>query len=99
MRLERVCPRCMSEYRLRSDELVWSKVGEDVVILELASSTYFTVRGSGTAIIERLVDGATKDVLVDDLTSRFEVDQETARADVERFLKDLADKNMLVTPN
>ena len=89
----------MSEYRLRSDELVWSKVGDDIVILELASSSYFTVRGSGTAIIERLVDGSTKEALVDELTSRFEVDQETAEADVESFLKELADKNMLVTPN
>jgi hypothetical protein len=89
----------MSEYRLRSDQLVWSKVGDDVVILELASSTYFTVRGSGTAIIERLVDGATKESLVDDLTGRFEVDQETAEADVERFLKELTDKNMLVAVN
>lgn len=88
----------MSEYRLRSDELVWSKVGEEVVILELASSTYFTVRGSGTAIIERLSDGgATKDALVEDLTSRFEVDQETAKADVDRFLKELTDKNMVIT--
>lgn len=89
----------MSEYRLRSDELVWSKVGDDVVILELATSTYFTVRGSGTAIIERLVEGATKEALVDDLTSRFEVDQETAEADVERFLKELTDKDMLMTDN
>jgi hypothetical protein len=89
----------MSEYRLRSDQLVWSKVGDDVVILELASSTYFTVRGSGTAIIESLVDGATKEALVDDLTSRFEVDQETAQADVERFLKELSDKNMLIADN
>lgn len=89
----------MSEYRLRSEELVWSKVGDDVVILELASSTYFTVRGSGTAIIEKLVDGATKEALVDDLTSRFEVDHETAKADVERFLKELIDKDMLITVN
>lgn len=85
----------MSVYRLRSDELVWSKVGDDVVILELASSTYFTVRGSGTAIIERLAEGATEDSLVEHVTSCFEVEEETAKADVSRFLKELADKNML----
>lgn len=85
----------MSEYQLRSDQVVWSKVGEDIVILELASSTYFTVRGSGVAIVERLVEGATEDSLIADVTDRFEVDEETARADVARFLKDLADKDML----
>jgi len=87
----------MSTYRLRSDEVVWSKVGEDIVMLELASSTYFTVRGSGTAIVERLADGATEDSLVEHVTSLFEVDAETAKADVAQFLKELADKNMLTT--
>ncbi len=83
--------------RLRSESVVWSRVGEDVVILELESSSYFTVMGSGTVIIEHLADGATEDSLVESVTSRFEIDAETARADVVRFLKELGDQNMLTT--
>lgn len=87
----------MSVYRLRSDEVLWSKVGDDIVMLELASSTYFTVRGSGTAIIEKLADGASEDALVEHVTGCFEVDAAIAKADVERFLKELSDKNLLTT--
>jgi hypothetical protein len=83
--------------RLRSETVVWSKLGDDVVMLELESSSYFTVRGSGTVIIERLADGATEESLVESVTSRFEVDVDTAKADVARFLKELGDQNMLTT--
>jgi len=87
----------MNTYRLAADRIVWSKVGADVVVLELASSTYFTVKGSGTAIVEKLAEGATEDALVQHLVDIFDVDIETARADVARFLGELADKEMLVT--
>jgi hypothetical protein len=56
---------------LRSESVVWAKVGEDVVMLELESSSYFTVRGSGTVIIERLADGATEESLVESVTRSY----------------------------
>lgn len=87
----------MSMYRLRNDEVLWSKVGDDIVMLELASSTYFTVRGSGTAIIEKLADGTSEDSLVEHVIGCFEVDAAVAKADVVRFLKELSDKNLLTT--
>ena len=87
----------MSRVRLRNESLVWSEVGEETVVLELDSSTYFTVKGSGTLIVRLLAEGASEDSLVQSLTDAYEVDVATARADVERFLKELADVGMLET--
>lgn len=85
----------MALLRLRPGGLSWSKVGDDVVILDLESSTYFAVAGCGTLIVECLAGGATEESLVDSVTSNYEVDPATARADVARFVRGLEDNKML----
>lgn len=85
----------MDLLRLRQAGLSWSKVGDEIVILDLESSTYFTVTGCGTLILEHLAGGTTEESLVDSLISYYEVDPATAKADVARFVRELDENKML----
>jgi hypothetical protein len=65
------------------------------VVLDLDSSQYLTVRGSGVYLFELLGVERDRDELVAALLARFEVDEGTARDDVDRFLADLAEAGLL----
>lgn len=73
--------------RIRSQHLATRRVGDDVMILDLKSSKYFAVGGSGIVILDLLGDrDVTVDDIVRELTGSFAVDAERARADAEVFL-------------
>ena len=80
-------------YQLVNDEVSWSEVGEEIVVL--SRSTYYTVTGTGAALWHHLVDGATDASLVDELTLSYEVDRSTAQADVAAFLERLVDAGLV----
>jgi hypothetical protein len=81
--------------RLREGGLSSCSVGGELVVLDLDSSQYLTVRGSGVYLFELLGVERDRDELVAALLARFEVDEGTARDDVDRFLADLADAGLL----
>lgn len=80
-------------YRLMADQVSWSEVGDEIVVLN--GSTYYTVAGTGTALWRLLVEGATHGSLVDALTEAYEVDPATAEADVAAFLEQLLAAGMV----
>ena len=85
----------MSTLRLRRDDLAWSDAGGETVLLDLESSTYFTVRGTGSYLISRLADGVSEESLVESLVAHYDVDLDTAKSDVAEFLKQLDEHHML----
>lgn len=83
--------------RLRVDDVVWREVGEDLVVLELSTSTYLTLNGSARQLWIGLAEGGTVNVLVDRLTSLYGISEEQATSDTEAFLAALADRKLLIT--
>jgi hypothetical protein len=81
--------------RLRVDEVVWREVGEDLVVLELSTSTYLTLNGSAKQLWIGLAEGGTVPVLVDRLTAIYGISEEQATTDTEAFLAALADRKLL----
>jgi hypothetical protein len=81
--------------RLREGGLSSCSVGGELVVLDLDSSEYLTIRGSGVYLFELLGVERGRDELVAALLARFEVDEGTARDDVDRFLADLAEAGLL----
>lgn len=81
--------------RLRESGLSSCSVGGELVVLDLDGSQYLTIRGSGVYLFELLGVERDRDELVAALLARFEVDADTARADVDRFLTDLAGAGLL----
>jgi hypothetical protein len=81
--------------RLRDSGLSSRKVGGEVVVLDLESSQYLTISGSGVLLFELLREEHDLDELVAALLTAFEVDEATAHRDVDAFIADLSDAGLL----
>lgn len=81
--------------RLREEAVDWREVDGEIVALDRATSVYLSINPSGAALWPALVDGATVDELVEMLLARFDVDPPRARADVDAFVGDLAERQLL----
>ena len=75
----------------------WQHVDDEVVVLDLSSSAYLAVNGTGAALWRLVAAGTTERRLVDELTARFPVDVDQARADVTQFTAQLRDLALLET--
>jgi hypothetical protein len=82
--------------RLRVDDVVWREVGDDLVVLELSTSTYLTLNGSAKQLWIGLADGGTVAGLVERLTALYGISDEQASSDTEAFLAALAERKLLV---
>jgi hypothetical protein len=81
--------------RLKGDEVVWREVDEELVVLELSSTTYLMLNGSAKQLWLRLADGATSEELVTMLIDLFQISPEQARTDAESFLSNLTERKLL----
>jgi hypothetical protein len=76
----------LTRLRLRSNDLAWRMVDDEIVAVDLRTSTYLNTNGSGAVLWRALADGATDEELVALLVEEFGIDADRARADVDRFL-------------
>jgi hypothetical protein len=80
---------------LKIDNVVWREVDEELVILELPTTTYLTLNGSAKQLWLRLAEGATSEDLALMLSDRYGISQEQAASDTESFLSDLDQRQLL----
>lgn len=81
--------------RLRSDEISARTIGDETIVLSLPTSRYFTITGVGTRVFELLTDEMSVDDLIGTIVDEYEVDTSTARRDIEAFLEQLRDAELL----
>lgn len=86
-----------SRIRVRASGLSTRKVGGELVILDLDRSRYLTISGSGVFLFDLLQKEHDREELISALLSRFEVGEDAARRDVEAFLIELSDADLLAT--
>lgn len=72
-------------------------VGEETVILDLASGIYFGLDGVGKRIWEVLADGNTLGQIAAVIAEEYEVDDARAKADVVEFANELLSRGLLET--
>ncbi len=75
--------------RLRSSDLVTRVIGDEIVVLDMRSSKYFTVTGVGPRLFELLADERTQDQLLTVVLDEYEVSPTVAERDVVAFLADM----------
>ncbi len=75
---------------MRTDELAWNEVDDQIVVLDTTTSTYHAVSGAGVALWPLLVEGTTRQALLERLTSTYDVPADRAAADLEAFLSSCA---------
>jgi len=81
--------------RLRTEDLEWREIDNDIVILDGRDATYLTLNGSGAVLWRLLATDATRQELVDALLGTYEVDHLTAAADTDAFLATLSEQGFL----
>jgi coenzyme PQQ synthesis protein D (PqqD) len=81
---------------LKVDDVVWRDVGDELVVLELSTTTYLTLNGTAKDLWESVVSTTTVAALVELLVERYEITPELAGADVASFLASLDERNLLV---
>ncbi len=68
----------------------------EAVLLDLRSGRYFGLNGTGARVWALLKDGHERPQIADSLVEEFEVDLQRARADVDAFCRDLADRGLIL---
>jgi Coenzyme PQQ synthesis protein D (PqqD) len=81
--------------RLRPAGLRWRRVDDEVIVLDTRRSVYLQVNGTGAQLWPLLVDGTDEEALADALAAAHGLVPEVARRDVERFVAELRDKDLL----
>jgi hypothetical protein len=81
--------------RLRDTGLAVREIDGEMVVLDLASSTYLTTNRTGATIMALLSHEQSPEQLVDALVETYGVSHATARTDVEAFVRVLQDKGLL----
>jgi len=80
----------------RAQDVEMNIVGDETVLLDLASGTYFGLDGVGKRIWETVSDGRSLAETVEVVIAEFEVDKAQAEADVLEFANDLKERGLLV---
>jgi len=84
------------QIRLRQDDVEWREIEGEIVVLDLRRSTYLAVNRIGALLWPRLAAGATRSALVQRLVDDFGLEPSTAESDVDDFLRELRDQELLV---
>jgi hypothetical protein len=86
------------ETRLSVPPQVMSRlVGDETVLLDLASGIYFGLDGVGKRIWELVAEGKTLGEIATVITAEYEVDDAQAKSDVVEFASDLVQRGLLET--
>lgn len=80
---------------LRAGALEWREVEDEIVALDLRTSTYLGVNKTGAAVWPALVEGTTHEQLVASLEDRFGLDRARAEEDLDGFLDTLREHDLL----
>lgn len=96
------CPS-MSEnciYIARSSAIAARALAGEMMVMNSAESTFFTLNEVATAIFQA-ADGCTplRDIVRDRVCEQFDVDPEQAQADAEQFVTELSGHGILLVSN
>ncbi|MEY2648846.1 MAG: hypothetical protein RL282_1559 [Bacteroidota bacterium] len=85
----------MPEYYSQNKEIMQSKIGEDVVMLDIDTGFYFGLDAVGSTIWSHLSHPISFEELISCLMSKYDIDQETCETETRLFLKQLLEKNII----
>ena len=79
-----------------TDQVRFRAVGEDGVLVHLESGRVIVVNEVGLYIVQQLKKSRTRSKLISSIVSEFEVSAEQAEADLDAFLAELDQEQILV---
>jgi hypothetical protein len=85
----------MGRLALDPTRVLYRETAGEVVVIDLATSSYLGVNESGACLWPLLADGCTHEELVDRLVAEFAIPHETATQDVGAFLAGLRERGFV----
>jgi len=81
-------------YQLKED-ILSSQIGNEIVLLDVASGKYFKIDEVGSSIWEHLKEPKSLDNLVEILIMEYDVEKEQCKKDVTKFIGELKTNDFL----
>lgn len=81
--------------KVDSDRAIWQEVGEEVIVLDVSSATYFSLNGSGKLLWQKLDKGASVGELVETLVEAYAISRDQAEVDAATFIRSLVDSGLV----
>lgn len=81
--------------RIRRETLAWHVVGDELVVLDLQNSFYFSLNSSARILWDRLLEGSEYQGLVEALREVYDLDESQARSDTNAFIEELKRHDLL----
>ena len=79
-----------------AENVSFSEVDDEVVLLELTSGSYFGLNESGAKMLLALMEGYSIEQSCSDLAIHYQVDTRQIRGDMEELLEQLIERRLLV---
>ncbi|HTY56225.1 MAG TPA: PqqD family protein [Candidatus Binataceae bacterium] len=80
---------------LTIDDVVWQRLSDEVVILHVASGTYFGLDGVGSRVWCLIAEHGSRDKIVEILMTEYDAPEEQIRQDVDELIQQLVDKRLV----
>ncbi|WP_250443467.1 PqqD family protein [Actinotalea sp. C106] len=81
--------------KLRTEDVTWQEIDGELVILDLAQSSYLTTNKTGAFLANLLLEETDEAALTRALAAEYEIPEEEAAADVRTFLEELTALSLL----
>jgi hypothetical protein len=80
---------------LRSQDLTWNQIDDEIVILDGRQAVYLAITGSGALLWRMLAESATREELVQAVLRAYDVAEQRAADDTDAFLDALRAQELL----
>lgn len=80
---------------IQNAEIIQSKIGEEVVMLDMESGFYFGLNSVASVIWGMMEEGIKFSVLVEKLMEQFEVDRTICELDTKELIDQLLEKKII----
>jgi hypothetical protein len=80
---------------IQNKTIVQSKIGEEVVMLDMDSGFYFGLNSVASVIWGLLANEISFEALIDQLMAQFDVERSLCEADTKELLDQMVEKNII----
>jgi DNA-directed RNA polymerase delta subunit len=85
----------MNTKYIQNKKVIQSKIGEEIVMLDMDSGFYFGLNSVASTIWEKLENPISFQEIINELLKEYKIDQETCENDTMILLNQLLEKNII----
>ncbi len=85
----------MSIKYIQNKKVIQSKIGDEVVMLDMDSGFYFGLNSVASFIWEKLEKAKSFEEVVDELLTEYNIDAQACEIETREFLNQLLEKNII----